>query len=275
MSVLSSAHVHTPFCDGRTPAQDMARAAYEKGFVSLGFSSHAPQMFDPPCCIAPSREDAYKAQIRALRAEYEGRMRIYLGIERDVFACVGPEDYEYFIASVHYLPLNGEYVAIDGTPEDFLRCVNEGFGGDALAMARRYFSLLRDSVRKDRAPIIGHFDLLRKNNAVLHLLDEEGPSYRNLALETLESLADTGSFLEVNTKAMIKGRLQTPYPAAFLLSAWKNWGGEVIINSDCHDAKYLDAYYPEAEALLLSLGYDHAVRLGAKEMWERYPLSAT
>ena len=42
---LSSAHVHTTFCDGKTPAPDMARTAYEKGFVSLGFSSHAPQDF--------------------------------------------------------------------------------------------------------------------------------------------------------------------------------------------------------------------------------------
>ncbi len=274
MSVLSSAHVHTPFCDGRTPAPEMARAAYEKGFVSLGFSSHAPQLFDPPCCIAPSREDAYKGQIRALRAEYDGRMRVYLGIERDVFSCVGPEDYEYFIASVHYLPLNGEYVAVDGAPEDLLRYVNEGSGGDALRMARQYFSLLGDYVLREHPPIIGHFDLLRKNNASLRLLDEESPAYRNLALETLKALSETGAFLEVNTKAMLKGRLKTPYPAAFLLSAWKNWGGEVIINSDCHDAQYLDAFYPEAEALLLFLGYDHFVRLGAKEMWVLYPLSA-
>lgn len=273
MSVLSSAHVHTPFCDGKTPAPEMAKAAWEKGFVSLGFSSHAPQRFDPACCIPPAREEDYKAQIRALQAEYAGRMRIYLGIERDYYACVSADGYEYSIASVHYLPLNGEFVAVDGAPEDFLRYVKEGCGGDAMRMARRYFSLLRDYVLRDHPPIIGHFDLLRKNNAVLHLLDEESPAYRSLALETLEALAGAGAFLEVNTKPLIKGRPKTPYPEAFLLSAWKNWGGEVIINSDCHDARYLDVFYPQAEALLLSLGYDHAVRLGEKALWERYPLS--
>ena len=41
---LSSAHVHTTFCDGKTPAPEMAKAAFEKGFVSLGFSSHAPRL---------------------------------------------------------------------------------------------------------------------------------------------------------------------------------------------------------------------------------------
>ena len=39
MSVLSCAHVHTTYCDGKTPAAEMAKRAWELGFVSLGFSS--------------------------------------------------------------------------------------------------------------------------------------------------------------------------------------------------------------------------------------------
>ena len=272
MSVLSCAHVHTTFCDGKTPAPEMARAAFEKGFVSLGFSSHAPQLFDPPSCVAPEREEEYKAQVRALQREYAGRMKIYLGIERDAFSCVSPAGYDYAIASVHYLPVNGEYVAIDGDKGDFRRAAEEGCGGDGLALARRYFDLVRDYVLLDRLPIIGHFDLLRKNNARCPLFDEESPAYRALALETLEALSGTGALLEVNTGCVARGHLKAPYPAPFLLSAWKRWGGEVIINSDCHDVRFLDAYFPEAEALLLSLGYDHAVRLGRDTLWERYSL---
>ena len=58
--ILSSAHVHTTFCDGKSTAHDMAQMAYKMGFVSLGFTSHAPQMFDSAHCIAPSREGDYK-----------------------------------------------------------------------------------------------------------------------------------------------------------------------------------------------------------------------
>lgn len=49
----------------------------------------------------------------------------------------------------------------------------------------------------------------------------------------------------------------------------------MIINSDCHDAKFLDAGYIQAEEILLSLGYKHVVRLSPnpeKEMWERVGL---
>ena len=274
MSVLSCAHTHTTFCDGKTPAPEMAKAAYEKGFVSLGFSSHAPQTFDPGYCIPPDQETAYREQILSLRHEYERRMPIYLGIERDLYACVSPAGYDYFIASVHYfLHPDSHHTAVVGHPQDLKRYVDEYCGGDGLEMARRYFSLLRDYVVQDRPAIIGHFDLVRKNNAVLRLYDEDGAAYHKLALDALCPMASTGALLEVNTGAMARGYLPTPYPAAFLLKEWKDWGGEVIINSDCHDVRFLDTGYAEAEALLTSLGYDHAVRLGAKDLWERYPLS--
>ena len=271
-SVLSSAHVHTNFCDGKNPAGDMAKRAWELGFISLGFSSHAPQDFDFPCCVRPEWEAEYKAVIRSLTTEYEGRMTIYLGIERDHYACVSPADYDYFISSVHYLKHEGGYCAIDGDAEELRRYVEAQCGGDGLMMARRYFELLRDDVLDTHAPIIGHFDLVRKNNARLRLYDEDSPVYQNIALEALEALKDSGALLEVNTGAMARGYLTTPYPAPFLLKAWKNWGGEVMINSDCHDLRYLDYAFDDAESLLRSLGYDHAVRLGKNALWERFSL---
>ena len=273
MSILSCAHTHTTFCDGKTPAADMARRAFELGFVSLGFSSHAPQHFDPKYCVSPDGEEEYKSEIRALQREYEGRMPIYLGIERDLYSCADPAGYDYFIAAVHYFEKpDGRHATVDGYPESLKAYVDEFCGGDGLTMAKRYFALLRDYVLSSRPAIIAHFDLVRKNNAVLRLYDEDSPAYRALALDALRPLVDTGTLLEVNTGAMARGYLATPYPAAFLLKEWKAWGGEVIVNSDCHDMKFLTCGFSEAEALLLSLGYDHAVRLGRREMWERFRL---
>ena len=262
---LSSAHVHTTFCDGKTPAPDMAKAAFEKGFVSLGFSSHAPQQFDLSYCMQPEKEPAYKAQIRALKAEYAGRMNIYLGTERDYYACISPDDYDYYIASVHYLKWEDGFVAIDGHADQFLSYVNEHCGGSGLVLAERYFSLLRDYAANQKPDIIGHFDLVRINNSRLHLYDEASAAYRRLALDAL---------LEVNTGGMARGYLPTPYPDAFLLKEWKAWGGEVTVTSDCHDMRLLDACYDDAEELLRSFGYDHAVRLGKTEKWERFALNA-
>ncbi len=271
MSILSCAHTHTPHCDGKTPASDMARRAYELGFISLGFSSHAAQTFDPEYCIDPARENEYKAEIRALVQEYEGRMRIYLGIERDLYSCADPAGYDYFIAAVHYFEKpDGHHATVDGHAESLKAYVDECCGGDGMEMARRYFSMLRDYVLESRPAIIAHFDLIRKNNAKLRLYDEESPAYRRLALDALRPLAETGALLEVNTGAVARGYLTAPYPAPFLLKEWLAWGGELILDSDCHDMRYLDTGYDDAEELLRSLGYSHAVRLGKKTLWERY-----
>ena len=273
MSVLSCAHVHTTYCDGKTPAAEMAKRAMELGFVSLGFSSHAPQTFDPGYCIDPAREYDYKAEIRALQREYAGRMTVYLGVERDYCSCCTTEDYDFFIASFHYFTKpDGHHAPVDASPDTLKRYVDECCGGDGLEMARRYFSTVRDYVLSSHAPIIGHYDLVRKNNASLHLYDEDSPAYREIALDGLRPLAETGALLEVNTGAIERGYLLNPYPDVFLLKAWKAWGGEVIINSDCHDVRFLTTGFDEAETLLCALGYDHAVRLGKDELWERFAL---
>ncbi len=276
VNILSSAHVHTTFCDGKTTSGDMARKAYEMGFVSLGFSSHATQTFDPAHCIDPSNEDDYKNEIHSLQQEYKGRMAIYLGIERDMLSCSDSKGYDYFIASVHYFTKpDGSHVGVDGPSDVMRRYVEECCGGDGLRMAEQYFSLLRDYVVGSKPAIIGHFDLVRYNNSILHLYDEEAPRYRSMASEALRSMVETNALLEVNTGGIARGYMTTPYPSTFLLKKWKAWGGEVIINSDCHDSRFLDAGYIQAEEMLLSLGYDHVVRLSPdpeKEMWERIGL---
>jgi histidinol-phosphatase (PHP family) len=96
-----------------------------------------------------------------------------------------------------------------------------------------------------------------------------------MAIDALHSMFETKAFLEVNTGGVARGYMTEPYPSVFLLKEWEDWGGEVIINSDCHDARLLDAGYDQAVEILLSLGYDHVVRLSPnpeKGMWERIEL---
>ncbi len=269
---LSSAHVHTTYCDGKTPAPEMARRAYELGFVSLGFSSHAPQDFDQRYCMLPENEAAYRAEISALKAEYAGRMPIYMGLERDYYACVSADAYDYYIASVHYLKWADGFAAIDGDAASLGRYVRERCGGDGLTLAQRYFDVLRDYVVNEKPDIIGHFDLIRINNLRLGLYDESAPAYRRMALDALRPMAETSALLEVNTGGVARGYLSSPYPDAFLLKEWKAWGGKVTVTSDCHDMRLLDACFDDAEELLRSLGYQSAVRLGQKALWEEYAL---
>lgn len=129
-------------------------------------------------------------ELRALQKAYAGRLRIAVGMEADWFAPVNDRAaLDYIIGSVHYLrdEATGRYYAVDGAPEALDACVTQMFGGDALAMARAYYALVAENVRKYRPEIIGHFDLVKKNNCGGHLFDEADPVYRTAALEALDA----------------------------------------------------------------------------------------
>lgn len=277
MSVLSSAHVHTEFCHGE-PAAKMCETAYAKGFVSIGFTSHSPMpytsIYNHRNPVPDPWDESYKKELNRLKALWEGKLKIYIGVERDYYSKLDPSGFDYFIGSVHDLETaDGDHIPVDSEADALKKYLEQECNGDGMELARRYFALITAYQQEWHPPITGHFDLIRKNNPILHFVDEESTAYQKLALDTLDTLRGSGTLLEINTGGIARRYLPTPYPAPFLLKAWKEFGGEVIINSDCHEAQYLDCYFSESEDLLRSLGYDHAVRLGAgQEMWERYKL---
>ena len=220
MRLTSSTHNHTNLCDGRNTPDEMARAALEAGFTDFGFSGHSYAPFDLDYSV--KSEQHYVQELRALQKAYAGRLRIAVGMEADWFAPVNDRAaLDYIIGSVHYLrdEATGRYYAVDGAPEALDACVTQMFGGDALAMARAYYALVTENVRKYRPEIIGHFDLVKKNNCGGHLFDEADPVYRTAALEALDACAATGAVFEVNTGGMFRGYCGEPYPSRFLLEA--------------------------------------------------------
>lgn len=279
MTFVSNAHTHSRWCDGLDAIPDMVEAARALGFVSLGFSSHARQGFDPAYSMAPDAQAGYFAELRALQGE-PGLPRLWAGLELDALA--HPDcrreafaHADYVIGSAHYLceSYGGAPVAVDGDPVLLRRYVDEVYHGDGLAMARDYFAIEVKALLRDRPQIIGHFDLLRKYVARLSLFDEADPAYRRLALSALEQAFPCGGVLEINTGGMARGYLTTPYPTLELLCAWRELGGSITLTSDCHDRRYLTHAFPQAAALARQAGFRTALRLGAgTKLWEETAL---
>ena len=279
MTFVSNAHTHSRWCDGLDAIPDMVEAARALGFVSLGFSSHARQGFDPAYSMAPDAQAGYFAELRALQGE-PGLPRLWAGLELDALA--HPDcrreafaHADYVIGSAHYLceSYSGVPVAVDGDPVLLRRYVDEVYHGDGLAMARDFFAIEVNALLRDRPQIIGHFDLLRKYAARLSLFDEADPAYRRLALSALEQAFPCGGVLEINTGGMARGYLTTPYPTLELLCAWHELGGQITLTSDCHDRRYLAHAFPQAAALARQAGFRTALRLGVgNALWEETAL---
>lgn len=262
MMRLSSPHVHTQFCDGRSTAEEMVLSALSHGFSSIGFSSHAKQHFDHAYAMDDIREADYIHEIQRLKTAYQYRIRIWLGTELDLFCYSEPSQYDYTIGSLHLLPAADDLLPVDGNKEKILELKDTVFHGDGLAMADEYFRLYGSYIYAQRPQIAGHVDLIRKNNSAGDLFDENDSHYRKSALQALEMVRRSGAILEVNTGAMARYGAVSPYPARFLLEAWRNMEGEVILSSDCHYAPDIMAGYGQAVQLLMETGFTSARILG-------------
>ena len=87
--------------------------------------------------------------------------------------------------------------------------------------------------------------------------DEESPRYLRRALEVMEHLVRSGTAFEVNTGAMARGYRTAPYPEKKLLRALREFGGEIILNSDSHHTSHLCHGFPEAVELVRAAGFTH------------------
>ena len=268
---LSCVHTHTHFCDGKDAPEVMVKRALELGFVSLGFSGHAPARWDPAAMTEEALEQ-YITEIRRLQQVYDGQLEILLGIERENDKHPLPEDvFEYSIESVHSLEIDGEPCYIDWSLEKMQAGVEKFFGGDIYSYAEAYFATCAKQYEKGKAQIAGHVDLLTKFNESAPLIDETNPRYRKALFEAIDTGLEKGLVFEVNSGAISRGYRTTPYPAPFILEYLLEKKAPVVVTGDCHDARYLDCHYEEIAELLQTIGFKSTLRL-RKSGWEEIGL---
>ncbi len=244
---LCDLHCHTTFSDGQNTPEQMVLAAMEKGMVRLGFSDHSSS---PLYGMTPETEEAYIAEITRLKQTYRDRIEILCGIEQEYLQGKPKHRYDYVIGSVHYIRTADVCYPIDMNETNFLKMVNEGFGGDFYAMAEAYFAAASDVVRATGASIIGHFDLITKYNQDGRLFDESHPRYRAAWQAAVDALLPFGVPFEINTGAISRGYRQEPYPAGEILAYIKAKGGRLLLSSDSHSAQNLCFAFDRFEHLL-------------------------
>jgi len=264
MNGYQNLHTHTTYVDGHVSAEEMVKAAIEKGGTSIGFSEHSHVPFDPNYSLKIDDTPKYIDEINALKKKYKDKIEIYLGIEVDYFTDFVPSGLDYIIGSVHHIKCGEKYVTVDALADTLINAANEYFVGDFYALAERYFETISDIMNKTNADIIAHFDLLAKHNVGNGLFDETNPRYKAAAIDSMKEILKKNNLFEINTGAMFRlGKLEQ-YPATFLLKELLERGGEVILSSDTHDPKSLYYNFDNTLELIKTIGFKHIKRLTAK-----------
>lgn len=274
MAFLSSLHTHNTFCDGKNSIREMIEGAINRGFTSIGISSHAytGYPFDTCGIRKDSLEDYYNT-VLSLKDEYRGRIDVFLGLELESRTegekrpIIDPR-LDYTIGSVHLFRTPGGFFSVDNTPEEWKEAL-KAFNGDKTALIENYLSELASFAEESSFDIIGHYDLYTKFNEKENLFDESDRGYRSLALKYLDRIIDSGKIIEVNTGAMSRGWRTLPYPAIFLLGHMRKRNAKIILNSDAHSVDALDYGFDRARSILLSLGFDKEMVLTPSGWRER------
>ena len=208
----------------------MARRAALLGFTQLGFSGH----MDPDNHMDMN---LYRNRIHALQEQYRGKIDILMGIELDtVYNPVYARQAEYTIGSTHFpdVACNRGYesdrpLSVDASPEDLQLLADRYFSGDFYQLARCYYETEAQVYDRLHCTFIGHFDLIM----------EEGVPF------------------EINCGAVNRGLKKEFYPNSFFLRALHDMGGEILINSDAHQAELLNGAFDRAVKQAMACGFTH------------------
>lgn len=261
---LTNYHTHTLFCDGKDSAENFVKAAIEKGFKGIGFSSHAPLEFAADWTMAQKNLDEYVSHISDLKEKYSDKIEILTGLEYDYIDSSVLENHvhafdsrlDYFILSVHFLGKydDGTPWSVDGTEDEIKKGIAQTFAGDAKLAATKYFEFLGDGVLKYKPTIVGHADLIKLHNKNNIFFDENESWYQDAAFLLLDKIKEAGSILEINTGGILRNLVDDFYPSAFLIEEAIKKDIPIMVNSDAHSPKDIDGCYEQAFSLLKKLG---------------------
>ncbi|MBQ9238820.1 MAG: histidinol-phosphatase [Treponema sp.] len=262
-------HTHTDFCDGAETPEAMVQAALEKQFDVLGFSGHSMYPFAADWHIAPRAHADYVQEIHRLADVYRDRIEILCGFEVDYLPGISvphpsqfaPFKPDFLIGSVHYIVTDSGNFTVDDTAENVRAGIERCFGGNAREAVCTYFSLERDLLREATCTFLGHCDLFRKRNGVLHLFDERDSWYRDELRATATAIAHSGVIVEINTGAITRGAMDDVYPSAEFLSLLAERGVPITISSDAHRGTDLDGAFDRAVRAAKAAGYTEMLLL--------------
>ena len=264
-------HTHTTFCDGHSSAEDMVVTAIKKGFSLLGFSSHCMYPFSSSWHIPVNSIEAYCSEICRLKEAYKNQIEIKLGFEADYIADITVPDKntgykefkpDFLIGSVHYIVKEGGNFTVDDSGDNVRASLEKFYtkDGDWTTLDWRsyvhdYFEAERRMLEKASFDIIGHPDLIRMRNTLLHYMNENESYYKEEVRLTADAIARAGVIAEINTGAIARGNMDSLYPSDYFLGLLYERGVPVCINSDAHDAKNLDAAFDRAAETAKKIGY--------------------
>lgn len=281
-------HTHSVFCDGKNTFEELIQSAINKGFTTLGFSSHSLYPGARSWHMPPEKFSEYAKTIIRLKEKYSDKINLQLGYEVDFFQASKPDiefyktkhNADYIIGAVHYVETDNGFYSVDNStdivrnnllrlyPSSILKTKSPDESEkllpfvDGKAAVCEYFATERKMLQTCSFHILAHPDLIRKRNNELGFFVENEDWYIEELKATVKEIVKNGAIVEMNTGAIARGVMDDFYPSQLFLQMLYENNVPVCINSDCHNADFLDCAFDR--------GMEQAKKIGFKEL--SYPV---
>ena len=201
------------------------------------------------------------------KEKYKNQIDIRLGFEADWAERFCKPDFEvykkfnpdFLIGSVHFIDNGGslldDLIAIDYSPDRRDEDIKKFFKGNAREYICSYFETQRQMLKNSSFSIIGHPDLVRKFNEKSPFFNEDESWYKEQLKETAKAIKKAGVISEINTGAISRKWLTSPYPSLYFLELLHDQGVPVMLSSDSHFKDALDCSFDIALNLAKKAGY--------------------
>ena len=273
-------HTHSTYCDGSKEVEEMILGAIKYKYNIIGISSHGPLPFANDWTIKKEKLNNYIKEVQDLKSKYKGKIKVLLGLELDYIVDYKMEyidkrifnRLDYWIGSVHFLGKNkgNEYWTVDYNSEELKQGIKESFDGDVEKAVSKYYNYVEDMIENYNPPILGHLDLIKKNNKDGVLFNERDRWYRERVLSVLDKIKLSKTVVELNTGGKYRGYSDSYYPSNWILKEIKARNIPLTISRDAHDIESLDYEYEKSIELLKSVGFNKIYYFNEKKWCELY-----
>ncbi|MBQ2375305.1 MAG: histidinol-phosphatase [Bacteroidales bacterium] len=257
-------HSHSLFCDGKDTMEDMVLSAIDKGLHYFGFSSHSPLCFESKVALKKERVEEYLSTAKFLKEKYQDKIKLFISMEMDYINSLQENiremskeyDLDYFIGSVHFVKgkTNDKIWFIDGSNREvYDRGLEEVFGGNIREGVEAYFEQVINMVKSQRPDVVGHFDKIKMHNNE-RFFSQKDKWFEDFMMQTLETIKESGSICEINTRGIYKKRCDDFYPGRDWIKKALEMKIPLTISTDCHKKDEVDLLFDDAIEYLKQIG---------------------
>ncbi|MCM3748157.1 histidinol-phosphatase [Paenibacillus pasadenensis] len=258
-------HTHHSRCGhAEGDIEDYIVAAIDAGLDVIGISDHSPYFgsdedhAQPGIAMACTSLPDYVREVLSLKAKYEGRIEVLLGMESDFF----PEHAETYRKALELYPFDyliGS-VHLSGGVSIFNRNRWKGLS-DAVQVEQKkeYYELIRQSAVCGMFQILGHIDAMKGYYPAF----SDIPAAESIDL-TLQAIAGSGTAIEINTSGKTK-TVGGWYPSEAILERALHYGVKVTFGSDAHKPSRVGDDLEEVRSKLKEIGFKEWVYYRKKQ----------